>query len=477
MIEAGNKMFSLPGSNIPDWFAHRTSGESISFWFRNKFPAISLCLVIGQEDELPISVKFSPKVLINGNELSGGNQKVYKFRIATDHILLFDARMLSFEDNGDTELSDYEWNHVVVSYEDLITDNGVPIRVVAKYSGIHVFKQTSGLEDIQFTNPRKTFINANLGPNSMAEPPQRETSESLSNNEVYATLKENDPPVIHGCSVDEDADLDAVSCEEESSSNTEGSDSDDPFDLINRKLCVSWKKIISSGSSSGDANLRSISEAINALELLMVKDLSEVSSDPAAHSKLHQLLDLLGASSHPKVTVEMKEAIVEFKRKAFLLFQQFQSTVESVKTLKDFEKHLTRIKQETVEGKSRRKDLKNSIKRVSLGIKAENSSKKELESEIAVLRKQLATKERDLEQFVVNLKNQEETLSTYSTSYASLNEQAQSLLKQADDLLAVSSGIKDEGEAAEVEQSRLRWTWSIDLTGQLNQMKKNILGF
>jgi len=46
MIEAGNKMFYLPGIKIPDWFAHCSSGGSISFWFFNKFtnfPVLHSC--------------------------------------------------------------------------------------------------------------------------------------------------------------------------------------------------------------------------------------------------------------------------------------------------------------------------------------------------------------------------------------------------------------------------------------------------
>ncbi|MCI00378.1 TMV resistance protein N-like, partial [Trifolium medium] len=260
---------------------------------------------------------------------------------------------------------------------------------------------------------------------------------------------------------------------EESSYKTEseGSDSDDPFDCVDRRLGISAEETISSASSSGDASLGSIREAINSLELLMVKDLSEVYSDP----DIHQLLDLLSTSNHPKVTIEVKEAIVQFKREAFLSFQEFQSTVESVNKLKEFESHLTRIQQETVAGKDRWKDLKKSIKKVSSAIKAENSRKKESEAEIATLRIQLAKKEMDLEQLVLNLKNHEETLSTYLTSYASLNGQAQTLLAEADDLLAASSGVKNEGKAAEEKQRTLKSTWSIHLTNQFNQIKNNII--
>jgi hypothetical protein len=305
-----------------------------------------------------------------------------------------------------------------------------------------------------------------------------ETSERFLEEEVYPTTIPNDSPFIQSCGEGgDDIEPEAVSAfereSEESCSKTEseGSDSDDPFECVDRRLGISAKVNI----SSGDASLGSIREAINSLELLMVKDLSEVSSDPNTQSELHQLLDLLCKISHPKVTVEVKEAIVDFKRKALLSFQEFQSTVESVNKLKDFERHLARIKKETKAGKGRRKDLKNSKTRVSSAIKTEISRKKDLEAEIATLRIQLSTKEKDREQLVLNLKNQEESLSTYSTSYASLNEQDQALLKQADDLFSASNEIKHKGKAAEAKQSTLKSTWSIDLTNQFNKIKNYII--
>ncbi|KAJ1381493.1 disease resistance protein [Sesbania bispinosa] len=185
------------------------------------------------------------------------------------------------------------------------------------------------------------------------------------------------------------------------------------------------------GTCSGDASLRSIREAINDLELLTVKDLSEVSSESAMQSRLDHLLVLLSTSSHPEVTVEVKEAIVEFKTKA-------SATVESVNKLKNFEKHRATIQRKTVTrvtGKGRRIDLKNSKKKVSGAMKADYKRKKELEAEIETLKKQLAAKEMDLEQLVLNLKNREAKLSTCSMNCASLKEQARKLLKEADDLL------------------------------------------
>ncbi|TKY68443.1 TMV resistance protein N [Spatholobus suberectus] len=357
-IEAGNKMFSLPGKMIPKWFAHYRTGESISFCFRNKFPAISICLVIGPVDEQPITVKFSPRVFINSNKQSLGNQKAYEFRIATDHIFLFDIQLLKFEDNADVVLSDDEWNRVVVSYADHITNHEVPIRMAAKYSGIH----TTEMEDVKFTNPPEEMIKVNLEPNSLEghqrvkittnrpqkhltvflsspilasdldsrptpsvegpwEDVQGVTSECHPVYEVHPTTVQNEPPIIERCEGD-DIYLEAVSTREleseDSSSNITGSDSEDPFDQIDKTFCVSGEETRSFGACSGDASLTSIRDTIGALELLMIKDLSEVSSDPATQSQLNHLMDLLTRSSHRKVTVELKEALVKFKGKALL---------------------------------------------------------------------------------------------------------------------------------------------------------------
>ncbi|XP_058744206.1 TMV resistance protein N-like [Vicia villosa] len=519
-VQAGNKIFVFPGKKIPEWFRHCLSVKkahasrvvrkqeiagSFSFWFRNKFPAISLCLVIGLGNEQPIAVNFSPRVFINGHKQCIGGQKVYNFIIATDHVLL-----LNFEDSEDIVFSDNEWNHAEVSYVDHITYDEVPIRQVVRYSGIHVFGETTDPGNFCFTKPPQTVINANSNPNSMEgtqqgvkvteERPRRdqtkvqaqlrppiaaaakkdmaskplvpakrsledvvgETSERIPEEEVHPTSISNDHPVIQSCCEGDDIELEGVS----------SSDSDDPFDHVDRRLGISAEETISAASSSGVASLGSIRAAINSLELLMAKDLSEFSCDLDTQYGLHHLLDLLSTSRHPKVSLEVKEAIAEFKRKSFLSFQEFQSTVESVNKLKDFEKHLDRIQQESMAGKGQRKELKSSIKKVSLGIKAENRRNKESDEEISTLRMQLAKKERDLEQLVLNLENQEESLSTFSTNYASLNEQARALLKEADDLLATSCWVKHEGEAAEVEQDRLKSIWSIGLTSQFNEIKK-----
>ncbi|RZB60815.1 TMV resistance protein N [Glycine soja] len=44
-------LFCLPGDRIPEWFYQQSRGPSISFWFRNKFPDMVLCLIVAPIQE------------------------------------------------------------------------------------------------------------------------------------------------------------------------------------------------------------------------------------------------------------------------------------------------------------------------------------------------------------------------------------------------------------------------------------------
>ncbi|XP_045787148.1 disease resistance protein RUN1-like isoform X2 [Trifolium pratense] len=149
--EAGSTMFKLPGSRIPDWFEHCSSGGSISFWFRNKFPAIAVCLV---PDSMFVISSIYPIVIINGKESQldsrnmneyGGDHSLY---VRPDHTYIFDLqKIIKFEDNLDEALLNKEWNHMEIMYKDK-NNHSMFIE-----SGIHVFKQKNRIEDIRFTDP------------------------------------------------------------------------------------------------------------------------------------------------------------------------------------------------------------------------------------------------------------------------------------------------------------------------------------
>jgi hypothetical protein len=139
-------MFSLPGSRIPDWFEHCSSGDSISFWFRNKFPAIALCLV--SDSVFDIS-PIRPIVIINGNKIQVADHAlmINLGQVEPHHTYIFDFQKIKFEDNLDEALLENEWNHVEIMYKNKI-NHSLLIEI-----GIHAFKQKNRIEDIRFTDP------------------------------------------------------------------------------------------------------------------------------------------------------------------------------------------------------------------------------------------------------------------------------------------------------------------------------------
>lgn len=146
-------MFCLPGSRIPDWFEQQSIGPSLSFWFRNKFPVMDLCFVVGPM--VKESILFRPIMTINGNtmEIQLLTEKRFCFDFPTldDHVLIIGTKYMKFEDNMDEVLPKNEWNHVVVSIG--IDFEPTPKEMIVKQSGLHLIKPKSSMDDIRFTNP------------------------------------------------------------------------------------------------------------------------------------------------------------------------------------------------------------------------------------------------------------------------------------------------------------------------------------
>ncbi|CAJ1952283.1 unnamed protein product [Sphenostylis stenocarpa] len=147
--EAGHTEFCLPASSIPEWFNHQSRGPSTSFWFRNKFQANVLCILVapvGYDITLDCPI---PMLFINGKvqEYHFHSYKGKGRMLKLDHTYLFDLQVLSFDNNMFEVPLEKEWMHVEVTYE------GVLETSLVKATGIHVFKHESSMEDIQFADP------------------------------------------------------------------------------------------------------------------------------------------------------------------------------------------------------------------------------------------------------------------------------------------------------------------------------------
>ncbi|KAK7314751.1 hypothetical protein VNO77_33279 [Canavalia gladiata] len=151
--EAGNTMFWLSGTRFPEWFEHRSKGVCNSFWFRNKFPAIALCIAIGAMHNEYIEI-VGPLVIINGVECILDEDDPYLW-MNPNHTYLFDLQKINFTDNLNKELLENEWNHVEITYSiesRVKQEKHVEISDFIE-SGIYIFKQRTSMEDIQFTDP------------------------------------------------------------------------------------------------------------------------------------------------------------------------------------------------------------------------------------------------------------------------------------------------------------------------------------
>ncbi|KHN11116.1 TMV resistance protein N [Glycine soja] len=133
--EARDIYVNLPRVKIPKWFECQSRGESIVFWFRNKFPAIIVC--IDTEfcfDELAVNVFINDEDESNHVSLDvteccmGPSTAVFR---------------LKMEDYLDEELLKNEWNRAEIGCEYLWDEYA-----------IHVLKEQSSMEDIRFTKKR-----------------------------------------------------------------------------------------------------------------------------------------------------------------------------------------------------------------------------------------------------------------------------------------------------------------------------------
>ncbi|KAL2334991.1 hypothetical protein Fmac_016204 [Flemingia macrophylla] len=150
----GCKRFCLPGTKIPEWFEHWANGSLIYFWFRNKFPSISVSAVI---DEPINHLHVSPEFIFNGHTYL---LTLFRFGREANYLFVYDRKQKPLDMNI-TNL-EYKWYHDNSEIEycekfknkwHLVICTINASRVFVKQIGIHIFEQGINMEDIQFINP------------------------------------------------------------------------------------------------------------------------------------------------------------------------------------------------------------------------------------------------------------------------------------------------------------------------------------
>ncbi|MED6162903.1 hypothetical protein PIB30_074853 [Stylosanthes scabra] len=158
--EGGNMWRFVPAgseNSIGEWFHPWNDGNSsVSFWFRNKFPAISLCVFLGALGKRHIAFYFCPKLEINGNSVNKWliENKKYWFvqEPEADHIFILHEKYMKYENSVNEEalVRNKEWNHAKI-FVDVYSPRGwteIDMRI-----GIHIFEGKNSMKDVRFTDP------------------------------------------------------------------------------------------------------------------------------------------------------------------------------------------------------------------------------------------------------------------------------------------------------------------------------------
>ncbi|TKY69644.1 WRKY transcription factor 19 [Spatholobus suberectus] len=141
--------FPVPGSTIQSLFNHCSRGPSLSFWFRGKFPMITLC-VVGALDSCGCCVL---DLFVNSSQKF---PSYFKFMtiddsVQTNHIILFNLQLQFCSDEFETMYTVDGWNHAEISF----SENE---RKDVEWMGVYVKEQKTSMADIRFTNPEKMLI-------------------------------------------------------------------------------------------------------------------------------------------------------------------------------------------------------------------------------------------------------------------------------------------------------------------------------
>lgn len=130
-------VFYLAGTRIPEWFHHCINGSSISFWFRNNFPSISLGVVAGPQSYLNVQSRF--RININNNKTFNLEIRNHLLEVP-NHVFIHGLGLVSIP----IVCWGNKWNRVECTV--------YPLEEFIKQIGIHVLEQGNNMEDIQFTN-------------------------------------------------------------------------------------------------------------------------------------------------------------------------------------------------------------------------------------------------------------------------------------------------------------------------------------
>ncbi|MED6146132.1 hypothetical protein PIB30_031724 [Stylosanthes scabra] len=138
----------MPGSRIPEWFQHQSSGSKISFWFQNMlFTTISLCSVCNTKFYFCAVLKINDTAVHKWQLTNKRCWSVLVPEVEGAHIFILDDKHMKSNDVNQVLLQSNKWNHAEVS---MVKYPEGRQTLIDMQIGISIFKEKGSAADIRF---------------------------------------------------------------------------------------------------------------------------------------------------------------------------------------------------------------------------------------------------------------------------------------------------------------------------------------
>ncbi|XP_025642628.1 disease resistance protein Roq1 isoform X1 [Arachis hypogaea] len=143
-----------PNTKIPKWWDYHGSWRrDLNFKARGKFPVVALAIAFGEMKYQPVRLHLS----IDSRDVSSAYQPSHNFRVAENHVLFCNLRVL---------FSDEEWKRLDAHVEHDNEWKTVKVKcvpdIIPLQWGLYVYKEQTSMEGIRFGGRQQTVHRLNF---------------------------------------------------------------------------------------------------------------------------------------------------------------------------------------------------------------------------------------------------------------------------------------------------------------------------
>ncbi|XP_014500013.1 TMV resistance protein N isoform X2 [Vigna radiata var. radiata] len=425
----------VPGTMVPEWFDHITKGEYMTFWVRERFPAIIICFVLEVESEMKKIFNCEIRFYINGEE-------VYELQIprgfsdmVTDHVWLYDLRTHSSINWRSLDLYLMDgWNQVEISCEKISGASNLTV----SWCGVHVVKQEANMKDILLTDPDPDLDSVIAsGSNTLvsdhpvkAQPQSQVTSFTLqtpqNNNSSTIVL----PTTVQTSLTVNDADMEAFYAvlDDEISVVSLNNDSTMVSKLTNQRPSEETKK------------------ALKTLQAHVTKEFSALLG-PNEYSTVNDTLEYLtNLPAEDEISVEIRSLIIQVSRQFTRWSRDYTSENKKIES--------------TTAKLLKADELEKCLEANKTNFKQVMCMENELCNDLAHLEQRKRELEEQINAVKANISASEAAKNMASEIKRELFGKAKILKAERDELREQVPHLRDEQELAKKIQSNIRDEWS-----------------